>query len=99
MDLEQYVKGTDKAEKEIEDLIKTIKTLLSNKPTPESQEVLEKLVNLRAENTKLKCGLEIQSQKMKAKAEKARYVNIFFFNDLTQYDMLDWPNYGRMIDG
>ena len=37
MDLEQYVKKADLAEKEIEDLTKTIKALLAEKPKTENQ--------------------------------------------------------------
>ena len=55
----------------------------TNKPKPECQEVLEKLVKLRVENE-----LEIQSQEIKAKADKARWVYIFIFNNLTKYDTL-----------
>ena len=71
MDLEQYVKKADLAEKEIEDLTKTIKTLLAEKPKAENQEIPEELEKLRIENTKLKYRLgilqrataEIQSKK------------------------------------
>merc|ERR1712008_566631 len=79
MDLEQYVKRADNAEKEIEDLNKTIETLLAKKSRQESQEVPEELLQLRVEKTNLKSELEflqrttpkIQSQKTNAKAEKA----------------------------
>ena len=86
MDLEQYVKRADNAEKEIEDLSKTIKTLLAEKPKPESQEVPKELLQLRAENTNLKSELEIlQSQKTNAKAEKSRLVfRLFFFLTIQQ---------------
>ena len=73
MDVEQYVKRADDAEKEIEDLTKTIKALLVEKPTPETQEVPEELEKLRVENTKLKYQLgilqrataEVESKKTK----------------------------------
>ena len=98
MDLEQYVKRADNAEKEIEDLNKTIETLLAKKSRQESQEVPEELLQLRVENTNLKSELEIlqrttskiQSQKTNAKAEKARLVFrlFYFFNNSTKYDTL-----------
>ena len=69
IDFEHYVKRADKAEKEIEDLTKTIKALLVE--TPETQEVPEELEKLRVENNKLKYQIgilqrataEIQSKK------------------------------------
>ena len=73
MDLEHYIKRADEAEKEIEDLTKTIKTLLAETPNnTEDQEVPEELEKLRNENTELKYRLgslqhataEIQSKKM-----------------------------------
>ena len=85
MDLEQYVKRADNAEKEIEDLSKTIKTLLAEKPKPESEEVPEELLQLRVENTNLKSELKIlqrtTAEITKAKPEKARFVlwTIFLF--------------------
>ena len=86
MDLEQYVKRANSAEKEIEDLSETIKTLLAEKLKPKSQEVPEELLQLRLENTNLKSELqflqsttaEIQSQKTKAKDKKARLVFCLF---------------------
>ena len=71
MDVEQYVKRADDAEKEIEDLTKTIKALLVE--TPETQEVPEELEKLRVENTKLKYQIgilqrataEVESKKTK----------------------------------
>ena len=73
MDVEQYVKRADYAEKEIENLTKTIKTLLVVNPTSECQEVPEELEKLRSENTKLKYQLgilqrataEVESKKTK----------------------------------
>lgn len=73
MDVEQYVKRADYAEKEIENLTKTIKTLLVENPTSECQEVPEELEKLRSENTKLKYQLgilqcataEVESKKTK----------------------------------
>ena len=67
------MKRADDAEKEIEDLTKTIKALLVEKPTPETQEVPEELEKLRSENTKLKYQLgilqcataEVESKKTK----------------------------------
>ena len=85
MDLEQYVKRADNAEKEIEDLSKTIKTLLAEKPKPESEKVPEELLQLRVENMSLKSELEnLQSttaEITKAKPEKARldFSAIFLF--------------------
>ena len=85
MDLEQYVKRADNAEKEIEDLSKTIKTLLAKKPKPESEEVPEELLQLRVENMSLKSELEIlqrtTAEITKAKPGKARLVfwTIFLF--------------------
>ena len=83
MDLEQYVKRADNAEKEIEDLSKTIKTLLAEKPKPESEEVPEELLQLRVENMSLKSELENlqRTEITKAKPEKARLVfwTIFLF--------------------
>jgi len=72
MDLKQYVQRADEAEKEIEELTKTIKTLLAEKPKVDDQEVPEELEKLRVENTKLKYRLgilqrataEIQSKKL-----------------------------------
>ena len=71
MDVEQYVKRADDAEKEIEDLTKTIKALLVE--TPETQEVPEELEKLRVENTKLnyqigilqRATAEVESKKTK----------------------------------
>jgi arginyl-tRNA synthetase len=71
MELEQYVQRANVAEKEIEELTKTIQTLLAEKPTIDDQEVPEELEKLRVENTKLKYRLgilqrataEIQSKK------------------------------------
>merc|ERR1739838_662685 len=71
MELEQYVQRANIAEKEIEELTKTIHTLLAEKPTIDNQEVPEELEKLRVENTKLKYRLgilqrataEIQSKK------------------------------------
>ena len=71
MDLEQYVQRANKAEKEIEDLTKTIKTLLTEKPKVVNQDIPEELEKLRVENTKLKYRLgilqrataEVQSKK------------------------------------
>ena len=73
MDVEQYVRRADYAEKEIENLTKTIKTLLVENPTSECQEVPEELEKLRSENTKLKYQLgilqrataEVESKKTK----------------------------------
>ena len=73
MDVEQYVKRADYAEKEIENLTETIKTLLVENPTSECQEVPEELEKLRSENTKLKYQLgilqrataEVESKKTK----------------------------------
>ena len=73
MDVEQYTKRADYAEKEIENLTKTIKTLLVENPTSEFQEVPEELEKLRSENTKLKYQLgilqrataEVESKKTK----------------------------------
>ena len=73
MDVEQYAKRADYAEKEIENLTKTIKTLLVENPTSECQEVPEELEKLRSENTKLKYQLgilqrataEVESKKTK----------------------------------
>ena len=73
MDVEQYTKRADYAEKEIENLTKTIKTLLVENPTSECQEVPEELEKLRSENTKLKYQLgilqrataEVESKKTK----------------------------------
>ena len=85
MDLEQYVKRADNAEKEIGDLSKKIKTLLAEKPNLESEEVPEELVKLRVENMSLKSELEIlqrtTAEITKAKPEKARLVfwTIFLF--------------------
>ena len=85
MDLEQYVKRAENAEKEIEDLSKTIKTLLAEKPKPESEEVPEELLQLRVENMNLKSELEnlkyTTAEMTKDKAEKARLVfwTIFLF--------------------
>ena len=80
-----------KTEKEIEDLNKTMETLLAKKSKQECQEVPEELLQLRVENTNLKLELEIlqrttskiQSQKTNAKAEKARLVfcPFYFFNN------------------
>ena len=76
---------SNKADKEIADLSKTIKTLLAEKPKPESEEVPEELLQLRVENTNLKSELEnLQSTTAKitkAKPEKARLVfwTIFLF--------------------
>ena len=72
MDVEQYAKRADYAEKEIENLTKTIKTLLVENPTSECQ-VPEELEKLRSENTKLKYQLgilqrataEVESKKTK----------------------------------
>jgi len=81
MDLEQYVQRANKAEKEIEDLTKTIKTLLAEKPKLENQDVPEELEKLRVENTKLKYRLgilqrataEVQSKKStKAKLDPTK---------------------------
>ena len=73
MDVAQYVKRADYAEKEIENLTETIKTLLVENPTSECQEVPEELEKLRSENTKLKYQLgilqrataEVESKKTK----------------------------------
>ena len=78
--------SADSADKEIEDLNKKVKTLLAEKPRPESQEVPEDLLQLRVENTSMKSELEnlqtttaeIQSQKTKAKDKKARLVFCLF---------------------
>ena len=59
MELNQYVQRADKAEKEIEELTKTIKTLLAEKPKIADQEVPEELEKLRVENNKLKYRLGI----------------------------------------
>ena len=59
MDLKQYVQRADQAEKEIEELTKTIKTLLAEKPKSSDQEVPEELEKLRVENAKLKYRLGI----------------------------------------
>ena len=98
MDLEQYVKRADDAEKEIEDLSETITTLLAEKPKPESRDVPKELLQLRVENTNLKSELEnlqcttaeIQSQKASAKARKTRlvFLQFFFFDNPTKYDTL-----------
>ena len=79
------MKRADLAEKEIEDLSETIKTLLAENHIPKSQEVPEELLKLRVENTNLKSELEflqrtdeIQSQKTKAKDKKARLVFCLF---------------------
>ena len=97
MDLVQNVKRADNAEKEIGDLSKKIKTLLAEKPKPESEEVPKELLQLRVENTNLKSELEnlqfttaeIKSQKASAKAKKTRlvFLQFFFFNNQTKYDM------------
>merc|ERR1712008_523772 len=75
MELEQTKKkrkSADNGDKEIEDVSKKVKTLLAEKSRPESQEVPEELLQMRVENINLKCTTaEIQSQKAKAKAEKA----------------------------
>ena len=93
MDLKQYVKRADDAEKEIEDLSKMIETLLAEKSRQESQEVPKELLQSRAENTNLKSELEIlqhttakiQSQKTNAKAKRARLVfRLFFFLTIQQ---------------
>ena len=98
MDLEQYVKRANSAEKEIEDLSETIKTLLAEKSKLESEEVPEELLQLRVENTNLKSELEnlqcttaeILSQKASAKAKKTRlvFLQFLFFNNPTKYDTL-----------
>ena len=85
MDLEQYVKRANSAEKEIEDLSETIKTLLAEKSKPESREVPKELLQLRVENMSLKSELEnlqrTTAEITKAKPEKARLVfwTIFLF--------------------
>ena len=96
MDLEQYVKRADNAEKEIEDLSETIKTLLAENHIPKSQEVPEELLKLRVENTNLKSELEflqrtdeIQSQKTKkAKPEEARLFFDYFSFLIIQQNMI-----------
>ena len=90
MELEKTKKkradSADSADKEIEDLNKKVKTLLAEKPKPESREVPKELLQLRAENTNLKSELEIlQSQKTNAKAQKSRLVfRLFFFLTIQQ---------------
>ena len=83
MDLEQYVKRADSAEKEIEDLSKKIKTLLAEKPKSESEEVPEELLQLRVENMNLKSELEnlkyTTAEITRAKPEKARFVFLTIF--------------------
>ena len=59
MDLEQYVERANVAEKEMEELSKTIQTLLTEKPAVDNQEVPEELEKLRVENAKLKYRLGI----------------------------------------
>ena len=78
MDLEQYVKRADSAEKEIEDLSKKIKTLLAEKPKSESEEVPEELLQLRVENMSLKSELE-NLQHTTAKITKAKKTRLFFW--------------------
>ena len=71
MELEQYIERANVAEKEMEELSKTIQTLLTEKPAVDNQEVPEELEKLRVENGKLKYRLgilqrataEIQSKK------------------------------------
>ena len=82
MDIEKFVARADKAEKEIEELSKELKTLLSEASGSKSQSaqtggVPEELEKLRTENTKLKYRLGIlqrateEASKGKKKATKA----------------------------
>ena len=79
MDLEQYVKKADLAEKEIEDLAKTIKALLAEKPKAENQEIPEELEKLRIENTKLKYRLGILQRATAEIQSKKTTVWYFYF--------------------
>ena len=82
MDIEKFVTKAEKAEKEIEELSKELKTLLSEASGSKSQSaqtgaVPEELEKLRTENTKLKYRLGIlqrateEASKGKKKAAKA----------------------------
>ena len=82
MDIEKFVTRAEKAEKEIEELSKELKTLLSEASGSKSQSaqtgaVPEELEKLRTENTKLKYRLGIlqrateEASKGKKKAAKA----------------------------
>ena len=59
MELEQYVKRANQAEKAIDELSKELQNLLKSQPTSKSDAIPEELEKLRVENTKLKYRLGI----------------------------------------